>query len=218
MINNNTYVVFDFETGGLDPNFNEAIQVAGKAYDPRSLEPIPVEAGGEFMSYMKPEFFDRLTPGAMKVNKISVETLKAAPDVGVVWPKFVEWVQGFNPKKGSMWTAPIPCGKNIVNFDFKFMEVLNNKWLPKKNETVIWNRIVQDLDFVLHGWFENELEPAKTNMDYLRGFFGIPSEGAHDALIDCRQTGDLLMRFFKMQRYMQKMENKNGERLLKWRR
>ena len=35
------FIVFDFETGGLDPKHHEAIELAAKAYDARTLEPYP---------------------------------------------------------------------------------------------------------------------------------------------------------------------------------
>jgi DNA polymerase III epsilon subunit-like protein len=105
-------VCFDFETGGLDPNHHEAIQVAGKAYNARTLEPYPVEMGGEFCSLMKPLYPDRLDPGALKVNKKTPEELMAAPDQKLVWNEFVAWVNKWNKRKNK-WGAPLAAGKNI---------------------------------------------------------------------------------------------------------
>jgi hypothetical protein len=167
------YVVFDFETGGLDPNHNEAIQVAGKAYNARTLEPYPAEQGGEFCSLMKPLYPDRLEDGALKVNKKTREELMVAPDQGVVWNQFVDWVGRWNPKK-TKWTAPIACGKNIRGFDLKFVTVLNNLHCKKKDKTVLFSerREVDMQDFTF-AWFENEAEPEDDKMDTWRKYFGL---------------------------------------------
>ncbi len=198
-------IVFDFETGGLLPGHSEAISVAGKAYNCRSLEPYPIEQGGEFNSLMKPLHFDRLEDGALKVNKITREELEKAPDQGLVWNQFVEWVGGYNPK-GTAWMAPVASGKNIRNFDLKFAEHLNILHCPKKEKTVLFNRIQVDLEDFMFSWFENEKEPTKMNMDSLREFFSLPSDGAHSALVDVRQTGALVMKFLKLQRKIQQQK------------
>jgi DNA polymerase III epsilon subunit-like protein len=171
------YVVFDFETGGFDPGHNEAIQVAGKAYNARTLEPYPAEQGGEFCSLMKPLYFDRLEDGALKVNKKTREELMVAPDQGVVWNQFVDWVGRWNPKK-TKWTAPIACGKNIRGFDLKFVTVLNNLHCKKKDKTVLFSerREVDMQDFTF-AWFENEAEPEDDKMDTWRKYFGLSTDG-----------------------------------------
>jgi len=199
-------VVFDFETGGLDPKFHEAISVAGKAYNCRSLEPYPIEKGGEFYAVMKPLHFDRLQDEALKINRITREELEKAPDQAVVWNQFIEWVNRFNPK-GTQFMAPIAAGKNIRSFDLLFAEQLNLLHGPKKEKTVLFSRRTQlDLeDFMFH-WFENEREPEKFNMDTLRPWFGLTLDGAHNALIDARQTGVLIMKFLKLCRYLQKKQ------------
>lgn len=215
-INDLDLIVFDFETGGLDPRHHEAIQVAGKAYHARSLEPYPVEQGGEFCSLMKPLHPDRLEDGALKVNKKTVEELVAAPDQGVVWNNFVAWVNRFNRKK-SKWGAPIAAGKNIRAFDLKFVEVLNDLHCPKKGKTVLFSDRKQvDLEDFTFAWFENEPEPANDKLDTWREYFGMSTEGSHDALVDVRQTGDLIIRFLKLHRSLQRRQAADGTKFIKF--
>jgi DNA polymerase III epsilon subunit-like protein len=210
------YVVFDFETGGLDPNHNEAIQVAGKAYNARTLEPYPAEQGGEFCSLMKPLYPDRLEDGALKVNKKTREELMVAPDQGVVWNQFVDWVGRWNPKK-TKWTAPIACGKNIRGFDLKFVTVLNNLHCKKKDKTVLFNERKQvDLEDFTFFWFENSADLENEKMDTLRKYFSMSMDGAHDALVDVRQTGALIMKFLKLHRQLQSRKDKDGNKLIKF--
>lgn len=208
-------IVFDLETGGLESNFHDAIQVAGKAFNSRSLEPYPPEEGGEFVSLMKPLHFDRLTPGAERVHKITPEILKGAPDQKIVWNQFVAWVNKFNTK-GTKYGAPIAAGKNIRAFDMKFVEVLNQLHCPKKEKTLLFNQRMQlDLEDVMFLWFENDGELSNMKMDTLRQYFGMNTEGAHNALVDVRQTGELLIRFLKLHRELRRRVSKSGGPLIK---
>jgi DNA polymerase III epsilon subunit-like protein len=210
-MNNIDIIVFDFETGGLDPNFHEAIQVAGQAYNCRTLQPYPAEDGGRFCSLMKPLYFDRLEQKALDINKKTREMLAEAPDQKAVWLQFINWVAKFNRSKNT-WGAPIAAGKNIRGFDLEFVKVLNDLHSPKKDKTVLFNRkTVLDLEDVFWMWFENESDPPNQKMDTLRDFFGMSTENAHDALVDVLQTGDLLVRFLKLHRHLQKAEGKNGK-------
>jgi DNA polymerase III alpha subunit (gram-positive type) len=196
------YVVFDFETGGLNPLFNEAIEIAGKAYNGRTLEPVPLEQGGEFCSLMKPLYPERLEPGALKVNNKTKDELMVAPDQKLVWNQFVNWVKKWNPKQ-NRWTAPIACGKNIRSFDMMFLNELNKKHCDKKEETIVFNTRRQlDLEDFLHLWFENSSDLVNEKMDTLREFFGLDMDGAHSALVDVRQTGELIFRFLRLHRQL----------------
>lgn len=202
-MNKSDYIVFDFETGGLDPNFHEAIQIAGKAYNCRTLEPYPIEAGGEFCSLMKPLYPERLQDEALKINRKTREELLNAPDQRVVWNQFVAWVGKFNPR-GTARSAPIAAGKNIRDFDMKFVEVLNKLHCPKGEKTVLFGRKKIDLEDYVFAWFENETEPSDEKMDTLRDYFGMNTDKAHDALEDCRQTGELMMKFLRLHRELQR--------------
>lgn len=215
-INNLDFIVFDFETGGLQADFHEAIQIAGKAYNARTLEPYPVSAGGEFESLMKPLHPERLQAEALKVNGKTVDQLMAAPDQKLVWNQFVDWVGKYNPTKSS-FKAPIAAGKNIRNFDLKFVDVLNEKHCKNKAKTVLFNTRMQlELEDIFFFWFENEAEPKNAKLDTLREFFGMGTDGAHDALVDVRQTGDLIMKFLKLHRELQRRTAADGSKLIKF--
>lgn len=194
-------IVYDFETGGLVAGEHEAIQIAGKAYNGSTFEPYP---DGEFCSLMKPLHPERLQQGALDVNKKTIQELMKAPDQGVVWNQFVKWVQRYNKgaKKGQ-FTAAIACGKNIRSFDSKFLWHLNELHLPKKNDTVIFNRYRDiDLQDFLYTWFGGSDALPNEKMDTLRDYFGMSKENGHDALVDVCQTGELIMRFIKLHRHL----------------
>lgn len=199
-------ISFDFETGGLVPGYNEPLSIGAKAYNGITLQPYPAESGGEFYSLMKPIHWDRLEPKAMEVNKIKIEDLKNAPDQKDVWLKFVEWVGKYNKSK-SAYKAPIAVGKNIRDFDLDFVDVLNNLHCEKKEKTVLFNRKKSDLEDYMFSWFEGSPKdkcPENYKLDTLLPFFGMTNEGSHNALIDARNAGDLVIRFLKLHRDLQK--------------
>ena len=85
-MNSNTIIVFDFETGSLDINKCEVIQVAAMAIDRKNLEPIK---DAVFETLIKPRDFNNLQDEALAVNKKTREELKQAPNLDVVWKKFI---------------------------------------------------------------------------------------------------------------------------------
>ena len=56
-------------------------------------------------------------------------------------------------------------------------------------------------------FFESLSEPTSYSMDTLRKFFGMPSDHAHEALQDVKDTADFMCMFMKLvRRYTQKLE------------
>ncbi len=201
-INRLNYLSFDFETGGLKPGFNEAISIGAKVYGP-NFEPLGGESG-EFYSLMKPLHFDRLEPGAMAVNQIKVSELEVAPDQGATWKAFIKWASQWNVSgKGTFGGHPHAVGKNIKGFDLLFVDELNKLHAPKGIEQVIFSKKrmfeLEDEMFRWHG-FSDELENYK--LDDYRVYLGMTSDGAHNAMVDARQTGDIMMRFLKFYKAM----------------
>jgi DNA polymerase III epsilon subunit-like protein len=215
--------VLDFETSGLDLNTGaQAIQIGGKAYHPRTLEPYPVETGGEFCSLMRPPNIEQLdTPEAKKaleINKKTKEEILAAPDQKLVWNQFVDWVNRFNTKK-SKWGCPIACGKNIRDFDMKFVDQLNRLHCKNKEKTLLFSsRRTIDLEDFIHHWFENDSESLPNEkMDTLRDYFGMSHELSHDAIGDCRDTGSLIMKFLGLYRNLRARKASDGSEFIKFR-
>jgi len=212
-------IVFDFETYGLDPQTSEAIQVAGKAYRGYDLEPYPPEAGGEFSSLMRPLYPERLdepsAKRALEINKKTKEDILAAPDQAVVWNQFVSWVGKYNPKK-SAWTAPIASGYNIKDFDFKFVAALNELHC-KGDRTVLFAKMpLYDLQDDIRRWFGTDPDWENFKLDTVRKKFGLSLEGAHDALVDVRDTGFVMMKFLKLYERLRNARIADGSPLIKF--
>lgn len=213
-------IVLDFETYGLNCEEDEAIEVAGKAYNGKTLEPYPIETGGEFCSMMRPLHPENLKkPSARKaleVNKKTDAEILAAPDQKAVWLRFVAWVKQYNPRGGFM-SAPIVCGKN-VKFDLGFVSVLNRLHHPNGEKAKLFAAFpILELQDDLFRWFRNDPDLKSMKMDDVRDYFSLDKTNAHSALTDVRQTGELQMKFLKLVDNLKRASAKDGKPLVRFR-
>jgi DNA polymerase III epsilon subunit-like protein len=202
-MNKQNIIVFDFETGGLDPMVNPPIQIAGMVINPRTLEPLP---NSTYSKMMRPseEDYKNVTDDALRINKKTREQILAAPPEELVWKEFATFCQKY--KVGPR--PAIPCGKNIRTFDMAYVRRLCKKygfWDKKRQTQNIFDERVQlDLDDYLFSWFESNDELENFRMDTVRPYFGITNEGGHDALQDVRDTWALMSKFLKLHRTLSK--------------
>ncbi len=197
MINTNHYAFFDFETGGIDVNSTEPVEIAVKLYNAYTLEPFP---DGEFSSLCRPEKMELVSEEALAVNKIKREDIEKAPPIKLVWQELVEFVSRFNSKKND-WCSPIPAGYNIVDFDLPILRRMNAAHGPKGDKTVLFNTYKRfDLRDTLFLWFENSKQPENFKLDTLRDYFGISKNDSHRALKDVIDTAEISIRFLKLHR------------------
>lgn len=205
MINNNTYIVFDFETGCTKTESTEVLQIAALAIHPRTLEVIP---NSEFSCYLHPKSWDNVQAEALKVNNITKEIIeKEGIQLKEGWKAFTDYLQSWNYKKNA-WGAPIACGQNIRGFDLPIFNRICKEMNSPSNLFFSRNSIdILDLSFF---WFENASEPAKYNLDTLRDFFGIARDGAHNAIVDVRHCAMIISRFLKFHRKLGGVEKFKG--------
>lgn len=197
-------IVFDFETAGKEKedvfNIEKTIplQIAAVAINSRSLK-----FGETFASYIKPTVpYEELHPEALGINKITKENVENAPDQKTVMKLFINYVNKHSKKPGSPWEAPIPGGTNILKYDIPILERLCKDHKLLKSDNVVFNKKHQvDLLNFLFPWFENNPDaPNSYRMDMLRTFFGLPSEGAHNAVVDVQQCAQIIVRFLQYHR------------------
>ncbi len=214
MINRNTLVVFDFETGGLDVETLEPLQIAAVALDPRTLE-----VKDEFpQTLMRPLDFQNLNPVALQVNGITREELATAPEQKLVWARFAQWVKSHNVK-GGFNSAPIPCGKNVRHFDIPIAERLcrTYSFTSKSGRPNLFHpRTVIELEEILFWWFEDSDELENLKMDTLRPYFGFSKDGAHSAMVDVRQTAELIVRLLKLHRTLKSRRRPDGDQMIRF--
>lgn len=208
------WLSLDCETTGLLFQEHEVVELAAVAYNGETMEPFPPEEGGEFHSLMRPLRPETIDDNALRVNGLTRERLAGAPHPKAVWARFEAWVRQWNPK-GGVTTAPIAAGKNIRNFDLKFIAKLNQEWGSKKEKTVLFNRREQyDLEDFIRNWFWFDHELESMSMDRLRDHFGMSKENSHTALQDAAQTGKMIAFFLKLTRDLRSKTVVGGKPLI----
>lgn len=216
MANYQKICVFDLETDGANPEKCSPVQIAAVMVDPNKLEIIP---DSEFNITMKPDVLqdnpeydysdsDVLDFHAKVKNISKEEVLKQwhgfqKQDQG--WKLFVSYLELYHTRseKKSCFTAPIAAGYNINRFDMKIVERLSTKYnnLNKEGKTsLFYPRDVLDMMNVVFYWFEGNNELKNYTLDHVREYFGMSTQGSHDALKDTKDTAKLLIRFLRLHR------------------
>ena len=199
----NYFMVYDFETDGVDPHTCQPVQIACKAIDPYSLTWVE---GSEFCSDMRPEGIDDESYFTESVDKTIkwhtgvqrksydevVARWKDAPDRKQVWKNFVQHVNKYNPKK-SQGAAPYACGMNIKRFDNIIADRLNQECRVKR----LFNYEMVDLrDLFFCSLIWDDSVRSRT-MERMKEYFGLPTDNRHDALGDVEEEGQFVMRYLK---------------------
>jgi DNA polymerase III epsilon subunit-like protein len=206
-------IVFDFETTGRNAHGCQPTQIAAVALHPRKLT---VQPGGYFESKIRAinddekaiaAGFDPIEEKALEVTKRTRADIATGPYPKTVWKKFSQWVDKFN-WKGTSWTAPVAAGYNINGYDMTIVDRMSKAfgtWDDKKHQQKLFNPIfTMDMMPHVYCWFEDNADVKGYSMDYLRSYFGIPKDNAHDALQDVKDTANILIKFLKMQRNLSK--------------
>lgn len=209
-MNNNHICVFDFETGGKNPETCQLTQLSAVILNPRSLKPEP---GGIFDSEIQPIFdddkaialgLDPVEQEALNVTRKTKEQLLQAPTEKIVWDKFIQFIKRFNIKN-STYTAPIPAGYNIINFDMKIINRLCKAYGPTyRNSQGIFNGLyAYDLMHQFMFMTENDSNTKSRKLVDMMDFMGMPAElknNAHDGLHDVKCTANILIKLLHFQR------------------
>lgn len=212
-MNYNKICVFDFETDGTNPEECSPVQLAAIMVDPINLEIIN---GSEFNCNFKPEAMEKdpeheyktdILDFHAKVKGCSKEDVYKEwsnyPKQNVAWKMFVEYLDKYNMRKSkkSQFTAPIAAGYNIYRFDLPIITRLSRKYKNVNKEgtsNIFYPRDVIDIINLVFYWFNHNDELKSYKLDTLRDYFGIPKDGAHDAIKDVKDTADILIRFLKL--------------------
>ena len=85
----------------------------------------------------------------------------------------------------------------------KIIERLSIKYnnVNKEGKTALfYPRDIVDVMNMMFYWFEGNNELKNYTLDHIRDYFGMTSEGSHDALKDTKDTADLVIRFLRLHR------------------
>jgi DNA polymerase III epsilon subunit-like protein len=204
---NRDIIMFDFETGGRNPLKCQPTQLAAIALDGRNFRP-----KGEFNSLMRPILDDEkaieagvdpVEDEALRITHKTRAELAKAPLPKGVWKKFVTFVNKYN-WKGTPYFAPIPAGFNIIGYDMKIVDRLckaYGPWDDKRECQKLFHQIYK-IDVMDDVWLWTEGDPnvKSISMDSLRERMGLPSDNAHDALQDVKDTANIFIKLQKSRR------------------
>ena len=151
------YVIFDLETTGISPNYDEVIEIS-------ALKVKGGEVVDEFNTLVNP---GRKIPfGATKVNGITNVMVAEAPAFSHVLAEFLDFAEGL-----------VLVGHNIARFDMKFIWRDAEQYfgeIPQNNYVDTLQVARKHLPKMDHHRLVDLAE-----------HYGISSEGAHRALNDC---------------------------------
>lgn len=151
------YVIFDLETTGISPNYDEVIEIS-------ALKVKGGEVVDEFNTLVNP---GRKIPfGATKVNGITNAMVAEAPAFSHVLAEFLDFAEGL-----------VLVGHNIARFDMKFIWRDAEQYfgeIPQNNYVDTLQVARKHLPKMDHH-----------RLGDLAEHYGISSEGAHRALNDC---------------------------------
>lgn len=196
----NSLIVYDMETDGKDPRTCQPVQIAAVAINLRDLDYYKTPSGDlvYFNSLMRPDL-ETFDDSSTRIHGKTREMLADAPLAPQVWHDFARFVRQFDLRgKNDDYCAPIPAGYNINNYDSVIVDRLcaEYKIQRKDGHQGIFNRrLAFDVMQMAKDWFWWSREPKSISLDNMREFFGISKVGAHDALKDVRDTGDILIKF-----------------------
>lgn len=169
---------------------------------------------------MKPENMDALEDGALQVTGLTREQIAGFPESSVIFPAFAAWINKHN-KKNSVYTAPIPMGYNILGYDMIILDRYCKKYKVGWDETRQSQKLfsqVYSYDLLHHMWFwmENNPDLPKIKLTQILEYMGASEDkiaGAHNALQDVKNTAEIIVRMFNMQRHMTAVREDGSRRL-----
>lgn len=185
------YVVFDLETTGINPNYDEIIEIS-------AVKVCGGEIAGEYSTLVNPG--RHIPAGATAVNGITDDMVKDAPDIKEAMAGFLEFIGD-----------SVLVGHNIHTFDMNF--AYDAVWLA-------WGKELGN-DYIDTLYMARRCLPqlAHHRLTDVSEYFHIDTEGAHRALNDCMMNlkcyealGALWMEKEKMAQAAGKGSGKNDVR------
>ncbi|SHJ63610.1 exonuclease, DNA polymerase III, epsilon subunit family [Clostridium amylolyticum] len=161
------FVVFDFETTGLNEENNEIIQVGAIKFD---LEK-PIET---FITYVKPN--KKITQKITSINGITNEMVEDAPSIQEVLPRFLDFI-------GEEVLIAHNC-----TFDMKFLlhNLYKYGYKKPKNKAIDTLQMarskIKEYDFVT----EKDVKLESYKLEELKWRFNLDELKSHEALSDCK--------------------------------
>lgn len=208
------------ETGGISKDC-AVLSLGALVLHPRTLDPIKNgEVLEEFYSLSKPpkEDIGRIQEQTLKVNKITMEEVEAAPAEEQVWKTFVNFVKKF-ANGNTQWDYPVLAGYNIINFNKPILDRLCARYgnVNKEGRSNLFHMTdIYDVMNQFKWWFESNQDVKSYSLDNMRTYLGMPKDkdalvgeviDAHHTVRDIRDTAAILKKFILLKRNLQKNYN-----------
>ena len=173
----------DFETGGLQPYFHPALTVA---IVPLKADFTPDEDATPFLSKIRPDDMDRVDPGALKVNGLTMEEIADFPPRKETVKAFFEWAAEFGKFS--------PLAQNWAFDKGFFMAWLDPGNVAPNVSSKYLDYRARDLQRVV--MYANDRAEAKgqpfpfnsTSLNKIPGILGITNPAPHTAYGDAVTT------------------------------
>lgn len=202
----NNVVIYDLETGGHDPFTTEPLEISAVAVDIQTFTikgTFGFDEENNKRIIIKPTDFSLVHDKALEKNGIKREDLEGGLDQGVAFKQFCDFCRLY-AKTDSKWDAPYSAGYNIKGFDNIIMSRLCQKYgyVDSEGSAKLFHPShCFDLMDICRMWFhQTEDGPSGYSLGSVCNFFGVSTDGAHEAMADVKMTALILKRMVEFQR------------------
>jgi len=221
MKNTRWFLCLDFETDGKDPHTCNPVELAAVPINPDTLE---IRKQYAFNTVIRPpgidteEYFDdeRIKTIEWHAKHAEctydevVEKWKDGMDQKTAWKNFCAYCTKYmvDKRPGQWYPQPIPVGYNIIGYD-----LIIARRLAAAHKTPFPMGEVNKVDIydMIFTWLGHLPEPFDLQMDTLRPWLGLQSEGqAHSALADVFEEAAIFVKFMKFQRRQSRVDKFKG--------
>lgn len=178
------YIVFDFETGGLDPNSHQITEVGMLVCNGVTLKTIAT-----YQTYVKAYSSDlRIDPVALQKSGVSMTDVMSGKEGKVVVREMIAFAKQHTPRGFS--AKPVLVGHNVMGFDRHFAEKLFT--LHGKDLYGTFSKeLIDTLPLARLIWGDSKDDVTAMRLDIVCGKAGIKLTNAHSALNDVRANHKL---------------------------
>lgn len=206
----NPFIIFDFETGGLDPNKNAVTEIAMLCVDGVKLQEV-----GRYESYIKPYLME-YEDNALKYTGLTLELLeRKGKELSVVVEELTKAIDEWREKTDttSHTKKPILVGHNVL-FDIGFMQAIMKatgydytRYFSTSDKNFGTKRHIHYIDTVVISRMTWAADPTMTsfNLTSCVNKAGLELVDAHKAMNDVVATKELFVNF------VNRLRNDNGE-------